>query len=408
MAGTETVARPALIRGLAELTAPVDPAEFLSGYWGRRPLHVQARDAERFRGLMTLDDMDRILAVSSLRESDLHVVTAGRRHRFEDEDEDVGTEAVYALYRQGATVAVNFLHRRWEPLALLCAQLSRELSALPQTNAYLTPAGAQGFAPHYDTHDVFVAQIHGVKRWRLYETSKTLPEPAEPWAAPDGWAEEPVAEFELRPGDLLYLPRGTPHSAATQDSSSLHLTIGVTPITWASVVRDAVNRVIGEHAEYREALPPGFADSAHGRADRVAHARELVARLTGLVDPEASMTELGRSTAAAGAGPASGRLRDLEAVRAIDLDTPVRRRDGMRPWGLVGDGAGSILLRTGETSLRLPERLGPDLEFAAAGAGFTGRALPGPLDGRGRVVLVRRLVEEGFLTVIRTTNEDEG
>ena len=37
------------------------------------------------------------------------------------------------------------------------------------SNAYLTPAGAQGFAPHYDDIEAFVLQVEGRKRWRLYE-----------------------------------------------------------------------------------------------------------------------------------------------------------------------------------------------------------------------------------------------
>ena len=33
---------------------------------------------------------------------------------------------------------------------------------------YLTPAGSQGFAPHYDDIEAFVLQLEGKKHWRLY------------------------------------------------------------------------------------------------------------------------------------------------------------------------------------------------------------------------------------------------
>ena len=36
-----------------------------------------------------------------------------------------------------------------------------------QANAYLTPAGAAGLAPHHDTHDVFVLQVAGAKHWTV-------------------------------------------------------------------------------------------------------------------------------------------------------------------------------------------------------------------------------------------------
>ena len=44
-----------------------------------------------------------------------------------------------------------------------------------QANAYATPAGAQGFAVHHDTHDVFVLQVAGEKRWLVYEPALELP-----------------------------------------------------------------------------------------------------------------------------------------------------------------------------------------------------------------------------------------
>ena len=35
-------------------------------------------------------------------------------------------------------------------------------------NRYLTPAGTQGFAPHYDDIEAFILQLEGKKHWRLY------------------------------------------------------------------------------------------------------------------------------------------------------------------------------------------------------------------------------------------------
>ncbi len=33
---------------------------------------------------------------------------------------------------------------------------------------YLTPAGTQGFAPHWDDIEAFVLQLEGSKRWKVY------------------------------------------------------------------------------------------------------------------------------------------------------------------------------------------------------------------------------------------------
>ena len=49
-------------------------------------------------------------------------------------------------------------------------------------------------------------------------------------------------------------------------------------------------------------------------------------------------------------------------------------------------------------ALRFPARLAPELEFlVTTEAPFRAAELPGELDEAGRLVLVRRLVREGFL-----------
>ena len=36
-------------------------------------------------------------------------------------------------------------------------------------NAYLSPPSARGLELHFDFHDVFVLQLDGAKRWRVWE-----------------------------------------------------------------------------------------------------------------------------------------------------------------------------------------------------------------------------------------------
>jgi lysine-specific demethylase/histidyl-hydroxylase NO66 len=60
----------------------------------------------------------------------------------------------------------------------LCATLQEFLGSFVGTNMYLTPQGTQGFAPHYDDVEVFIMQLEGKKRWRLYHprnAQETMP-----------------------------------------------------------------------------------------------------------------------------------------------------------------------------------------------------------------------------------------
>jgi hypothetical protein len=92
-----------------------------------------------------------------------------------------------------------------------------------------------------------------------------------------------------------------------------------------------------------------------------------------------------------------GHLLDLEVAHTMTLDMPFRRRPLMR-WRLVEDGDVLHLHFHGKR-LQLPGYVAPDLLFmGTSDEAFTGLDLPGELDDAGRVVLVQRLLREGFLT----------
>ena len=64
-------------------------------------------------------------------------------------------DALFEQYREGATVILQFLHERWEPLARLSASVANELSAALQANVYVTPKRMlRALRSHYDDHDV--------------------------------------------------------------------------------------------------------------------------------------------------------------------------------------------------------------------------------------------------------------
>ncbi len=76
----------------------------------------------------------------------------------------------------------------------------------------------------------------------------------------------------------------------------------------------------------------------------------------------------------------------------MDVDTRLERRDTV-----IAELDDATLSFEG-VELRFPERLVAELEFlVTTERPFSGADLPGTLDDAGRVVLLRRLVREGFL-----------
>jgi len=385
------------------LMDPVGADAFRTGYWERRHLVLHRGDPGFYADLLTLRDMDELISTSRVRSSDLRVIADGRDTPISElVSDDRGSyanavEKLYGHYRNGATINLLFLHEQWTPLRRLCHSLSDVLSAMFHVNAYLTPAAARGLAEHYDTHDVFVAQVYGSKRWRLYAPPVRLPLKEQRYLRGEHGPGEPVAEFDLAAGDLLYLPRGTVHQAVSNDTASLHLTIGVQAVLWADVLRAAVERATGAEVRFREALPMGFARDAELLEQAEQRAGELLDLLRAAVQPGAVVAEARTRALHARRSSLDGHLLDLEALPSVDLDTKLARRPEM-PWRLVEHGSRCGLEFHGK-EVRLPGHAAEAVRFAAEAAILTGREIPGALDEPGRLVLVRTLVREGFLTM---------
>lgn len=380
---------------LGALLHPVTCEAFRTQYWERDVLFLQRQAAGFFADLMTLDDLDRILSAAGCYEPEVSVIVKG--HNQAVSDDYLRLETIYAHYRRGATIGVNYIHRRWEPLAQLCRSMSHEISAPLNVNAYLTPPGTQGFGTHVDTHDVFILQIHGAKRWQLYEPSCRLPESLEMAGEQDSPPGTVKSTAELRPGDLLYLPRGTPHDASANESASLHLSIGVHPVTWASVAREALNEIISRDARYREALPMGFAADQAVATSSYRHLADLMTDLADRVRATGVVEAAAQTVRAITVPPLRGHLLDLESLGSLGLGSKVCQRPSL-VW-TTRDSGEVIELEFNGKVLGFPARVRPQLLFATQNLAFTSHDLPGDLDEPGRLMLVSTLVREGFLTL---------
>ena len=281
-----------------------------------------------------------------------------------------------ALFDDGATVVFQGLHRYWPPITRLVADLELELGHPCQANAYLTPPGAQGFAVHSDTHDVFVLQTAGAKQWEVH--------------TPDG-----VDQVHLEPGVSMYLPTGTPHAARAQESVSLHVTIGINQLTWRGLVERTLREVVSEVAD--DHLPAGYLDDPAPVADELGRRLVELADRVRAVDPAAAVeTEVGRFLSGRGSR-LSGGLRDVLAVRDLDDETSLRRRPG-HPCVLVERGD-RIEVLLGDRRLDVPGWLRPALEQVRDRSQLCPGDLAPQLDPQSRLVLCRRLVREGLLEV---------
>ncbi|KAG5325003.1 RIOX1 oxygenase, partial [Pseudoatta argentina] len=166
-------------------------------------------------------------------------------------------------------------------------------------NIYLTPANSQGFAPHYDDVEIFILQIEGKKRWKLYKSLKSS-EFFPRYPSRDFDESElgkPILDKVISAGDLLYVPRGTIHQAMALDTYSLHITISMYQRnTWGDLleklVPQALKQAIKKDMRFREGLPIDYL-SCIGRQCNDEHprrgwmkyiVRQMVAELDRYID----------------------------------------------------------------------------------------------------------------------------
>jgi hypothetical protein len=290
-------------------------------------------------------------------------------------------------FERGATIVLQALQYQHQALGEFCRELERELGHPTQANAYYTPSSAQGFKVHHDTHDVMCLQVEGEKRWLVHAPVLELPLKHQKYTREMGEPGEPLMDVTMRAGDTLYLPRGWLHQAMTSDTPSLHLTVGVNVATWRDAVREALDEVAEGNVLFRRGVG----------AEAIAP-EGLVDALAEQLRPEAVASRRRRTFVEGRRAIRGDAFDQLRALEDLELDTPLARRDTVIA-DLDSAGGEAALSYEGRT-LRLPERIAPELRFMLdADEAFTAMDLPGRLDDESRLVLVRRLVREGFLRI---------
>jgi hypothetical protein len=370
---------------------PVGLDEFLGDAFQRRPLTIGRSEPGRFDVLLSPADVERLICSTGIRAPAFRLVAGGGPVPLREYTDDVPwrpssfdalarVDRVAAEHAAGATIVLQALQLHWRPAAHYCRGLEQRLGFPVQANAYSTPAGAQGFAVHHDTHDVFVLQVAGSKRWRIHAPVLELPLSGQRWSPSLGDPGPPVDELTLAPGDTLYIPRGWPHEAVAQDDDSLHVTVGMHPPTRMDALRAALDEC-GDDIEFRRALGPDGGLPG-----------ELLERLAARLRPEDVVHRARRRFVDTRRPVLDDQLTQARAAAGLRLGDEVERRPTV-----IAERDGTALRFEGK-EVRFPEVARSVLAAVVdAERPFTAAELPADLDENGRLVLVRRLIREGFL-----------
>ena len=134
--------------------------------------------------------------------------------------------------KKGASLVLNDLVYFSKEIEKVASDLQTITNGRCQANLYFSMQSHQAFAPHFDTHDVFALHCEGEKIWNIYDNFEKDPinHPIYKQELNDK-TEKPgkiIDQVLLRPGDLLYLPRGQFHDALASKNGAIHIAFGIT------------------------------------------------------------------------------------------------------------------------------------------------------------------------------------
>ncbi|MET0966998.1 MAG: cupin domain-containing protein [Nakamurella sp.] len=401
-------AAPALARCIA-----ISADDFARRYWSNDALLTSAAElGSDFADLFSAAAVDELISAHGLRTPFLRMAKNGSvlaSAAFTRSGgvgagiaDQVADDKVLAQLAGGATLVLQALHRTWPPLIHFGTQLAAELGHPVQINAYITPPENQGFAAHYDTHDVFVLQVAGSKRWTIHEPVLEHPLPGQTWeqrksAVADKAKQAPLIDTVLTPGDALYLPRGYLHSAVAQGEVSIHLTVGVHPVTAYDLAKELISAASAD-AELRQSLPMGL-DTADLTAltDLVRTAAKRLTVAVNSADDDLLMTvarKVNRQQASAVRPAPLPPLAQLDIIRTLDSNTQLIIRPGLRPS--IRTTGERLVLEVLDTTMNWPAQTEAALQKAFSGSPFRPGELP-ELDADEQLVVARRLLREGLV-----------
>lgn len=290
------------MRTLEEILHPVTPAQFRAEYEGRQPLHVPAAEGSNKRALLPWDAFNGLLNQSNVWTSErlqlMHQDAAVPPEQYcklkrtpEGQVWRPAPAKVEVFLSAGTSILANDVLTLHSPITRAGVALGEALAAEVGASVFCSFKGGRAVATHYDVHEVFAVQTEGEKVWNLYEGRVIDPVGYPPGMTQTDFNKECgrlVSTITMRPGDVLYMPRGFYHDTVTPDQPSLHVSFTVMPLTGRSIL-SLLDGLALQDAAFRAWLPSADAD---GGSLLQARLTELATRLTGIVASPAFRDEV--------------------------------------------------------------------------------------------------------------------
>jgi len=398
-------------RDLRWLLGSMSVDDFFERYYEKQFLHLADRDVGYYESIFSADAFEKLVYQShdAVRANLTCIRTVKIESRIITERE-VGVPARFfsksllsslqAILNDGYALVVMHVNQNWPPLARLLHELEVFFLNPLDTVLFYSPPKIQGAPPHFDPYDNYILQIAGEKHWKIFNPKVVLPLHSQLRSVSDESLGDPVAELRMRPGDLLYLPRGVIHETSCGEEPSIHLTLYNYAYRWRDVLCDIIERLAEQEVALRRSVPLSVSrEIACGASAQEAGVTETLASLLHYCLANfATAGSVGRHARRLVDNLLPLELGNVDAYLQGELDGSqcVAKRQGMVCY--VYDEGDNVVIGFPGGKLSGPASIKPLLQFIArASEPFLLSELPGALSLRSKEAVVRRLVREGLL-----------
>ena len=252
--------------GLAGLFGPGGAASFSDHNWPKEPFFAHNLQTT----LHSVFELPFLQSLEALLSTWPNIIQAHLPATADESSSiDVDAKDARKLFANKMTLLFNNVHTLSTELQNRLRAIAKDLGLPSSTHArcmiYATPDG-KGTAAHFDQNINFVIQLHGTKKWSLAPNQHvenpterfTIGQPLDPELASYSLAPMPLQmpiagrqEIVLRPGSVLFVPRGWWHcTEATGEALALNFTFSQP--TWVDLFTLALRSRLSLSPAWRE------------------------------------------------------------------------------------------------------------------------------------------------------------
>ena len=249
------------------LLGGISPKTFMKKYWHKKPLLVRGAIpafelAKKSNNPLTSPiSPQELFKIASNEAVESRLI---KSHPWSFEEGPFSKKEIPSLDASDWTLLVQGMEA-WHPAAARVLSWFRFIPDARLDDLMISIAGlGGGVGPHFDSYDVFLIQMSGRRRWKISSQTDLSLNPNLPLKILRHFKQE--QEWDLEPGDMLYLPPHIAHDGIALDAGCQTWSVGFRAQSYKELIQEGLWR-LAESLEDIPGLQKRFADPKQEATD---------------------------------------------------------------------------------------------------------------------------------------------